>query len=191
MSTGTITQLLQHFDPNDATATDRLWRAMYDELHRLAHRELRRWRPGQTLNTTALVHECFIKLRAAESLDWQSKAHFYRGARQAMRQLVIDFARRRSRKKRGGDAPHISIEDATLILPAQEQAEELLQFDEALERFGAIGEREERGRQAVEYVFYVGLTHKEAAEMLGVATKTVQRDIEFFKAWYAQHYTAA
>jgi len=184
----TITEYLNQLDPNDPESYDQLWRMMYDELHALAHRELYKWKPGQTLNTTALVHECFLKLRAAEKIEVQNRAHFYRLARTAMRQLVIDFARARSRQKHGGRVRPISLQDATIAIPDEGDAEELLAIDDALERYGQMGDIGERGKKIVEYVYFVGLTHKETAELLGSSTKLVQRSFKHFKAWYKRDY---
>lgn len=188
---GDITQLLHDFDPDDPAVYNRLWQLMYDQLHGLAHHELRKWKPGQTLNTTALVHECFIKLQKADNLAPQNRKHFYRLARQAMRQLVKDYAKRRMTGKRGGGQRAVSLEDSHLLFPEKAQAQSVLTFDEALERYGSQGSGAQRGVQVVECIYFVGLTQKETAALLEVNERTVRRDFNFFKAWYTQHYAAA
>lgn len=190
-ASGDITQLLHDMDPDDPAAYNRLWQLMYDQLHGLAHNELCKWRPGQTLNTTALVHECFIKLQKAANLTPQNRQHFYRLARQAMRQLVKDYAKRRMAGKRGGGQIAVSLEDSQMLFPELNQAQSMLTFDEALERFGRQGSRAQRGVQVVECIYFIGLTQKETAALLEVDERTVRRDFNFFKAWYTQHYAAA
>ena len=179
----------ESLNPNNPGSFNQLWVRMYKELHALAHQALHQWQPGRTLNTTALAHECYLKLRLKQ-VEWQDQKHFYRIARKAMRELIIDFARKRGRKKRGDGALPISLEDATRLFKTVEQAEEVLAIHEGLERYGKMGLQGERGVKVVEYVYFMGLTRKETAELLGISTKTVQRDFDHFRAWFLKEYAS-
>jgi RNA polymerase sigma factor (TIGR02999 family) len=166
-----LTGLLTAIRDGDPEAASRLMPLVYDELHAMAHRRLLRFRPGQTLNTTALVHEAYLKLVAPARADWQDRAHFLAIAATAMRYIVVDYARRRSAEKRGGGLHHTSLEVAKLGI--ENRAVEMLALDQALERLDRVSERLAR---VVEMLFFGGLTEEEAAEVLGVSARTVRRD---------------
>lgn len=168
---GDVTRLLGQAGAGDRQAFDRLLPVIYQELRRVAERQLRRERPGHTLGVSGLVHEAYLKLLDQLQVDWQSREHFYSVAARAMRQILIDYARKRQAGKRGGEWIRTSIEDKHLGFDSP--LEELLAVEEALERLDKI---DARLRRLVEYRFYCGLTEEETAELLRVTVRTVQRD---------------
>lgn len=163
--------LLKDLRHGDRRATDRLIPLVYDELHLLARRQLRRCRPGRTLNTTALVHEAFLKLFGGDAADWRDRAHFIAVAATAMRHILVDYARERRAKKRGGDAIHTTLKASKIGLV--DRRAEMLALDQALDRLQAMDERLVR---VVELRFFGGLTEPEVAEVLGLSDRTVRRD---------------
>jgi RNA polymerase sigma factor (TIGR02999 family) len=174
-----VTALLEDLAGGDAGALDRLFPIVYQELHRVAHRQLYREQTGHTLNTTALVHEAYLKLvRHPPDVEWQSRIHFFAVAARAMRQILVNYARARSRTKRGGDAPQLSL-DEVVIMP-EARPEELVALDEALHRLEAMNERQSR---VVECRYFGGLTIEETAQVLEVSVVTVKRDWATARAW--------
>ena len=161
----------------DAAALSQAFEAAYHELQRLAHRQLRRLRPGQTLTTTSLVHEAFVKL-VDSPVDARDRTHFLALAARAMRQILVDYARRRRSLKRGGDR-HPTTFDGNAI-PEETIAEEMLGIDDALTRLESLDERLAR---VVEWRFFGGMTEEEVAEALGVTTRTVRRDWQKARAF--------
>jgi RNA polymerase sigma factor (TIGR02999 family) len=155
---------------------DRLLTLVYDELRAVARRQLRRWRPGQTLNTTALVHEAYLRLVDQAGASWQDRAHFLSVAGVAMRHILVDAARRRAAKKRGGEelrVPLDEVEPGRSGPDANSQAVEILALDAALTSLAA---RNERLSRLVELRFFAGLTEEETAQTLGTSERTVRRD---------------
>lgn len=152
---------------------DRLMPMVYGELYTRAHRQLNRLRPGDTLNTTALVNESYVKLVDQAEVDWQDRNHFLSVASLAMRQIVVDCARKRMAQKRGGEQQHEILDEARLGIEAR--AAEILAIDQALL---SLAEHDARLSRVVELLFYGGLTRQEAAEVLGVNERTVRRDWE-------------
>ena len=180
---GEVTQLLAAVRLGDGSAMDRLMTLVYDELRAVARRQLRRWGPGQTFDTTVLVHEAYLKLVDQAGASWQDRAHFLSVAGVAMRQILVDAARRRLAKKRGGEGLRISLDelgpdqggtDASL------QAVEILDLDEALTSLAA---RNERLSRLVELRFFAGLTEEETAQTLGISERTVRRDWDKARAF--------
>ena len=172
---GEVTQLLSAARQGDGSAVDRLVALVYDELRAVARRQLRRWRPGQTLDTTALVHEAYLRLVDQAGATWQDRAHFLSVAGVAMRHILVDAARRRAAKKRGGEDLRISLDEMRLE-PGQgvdSQAVQILALDEALTSLAA---RNERLSHLVELRFFAGLTEEETAQTLGTSERTVRRD---------------
>lgn len=175
-SPGEITRLLAAARQGDANAMDRLMALVYDELRAIAHRQLRRRRPGQTLDTTALVHEAYLKLVDPGGAAWQERHHFFSVAAVAIRHILVDAARRRAARKRGGEAVRVTFDE---LLPAQRDlgagvdAVEILALDQALTSLAALNERLSR---LVELRFFAGLTEEETAEVLGTSERTVRRD---------------
>jgi RNA polymerase sigma factor (TIGR02999 family) len=179
MSDLNVTALLEDLAGGDAEALDRLFPIVYEELRRVAHGQLHLERAGHTLNTTALVHEAYLKLvKHPPDVQWQSRVHFFAVAARAMRQILVNYAKARSRAKRGGDAPHVSLEEAVVMPEAR--AEELVALDEALDRLEAMSERQSR---VVECRYFGGLTIEETAQVLGVSVVTVKRDWATARAW--------
>lgn len=173
-----ITQLLRAWRGGDQTALDQLLPLVYDQLRRLAGRYLRAERAGHTLQSSALVHEAYLLLIGQNEIDWQSRAHFLGVAAQAMRRVLVDYARSRNYQKRGGKLEHLDIEAAATI--GLEREAEIVALDDALqglERFDA------RKSRVVELRYFGGLTVEETAEVLGISVPTVIRDWNMAKAW--------
>jgi RNA polymerase sigma factor (TIGR02999 family) len=172
-----VTQLLERLRAGDANARERLFPLVYEELRQVARRALRRERVDHTLRPTELVHEAFLKLGSADG-PWQDRAHFLGVAARAMRQILVDHARRRLAGKRGGGMVATTLEDvgAEAGLPP----EEVLALDSALDR---LEEQDPRLRALVEYRFFGGLTDKEIAELLQISERTVNRDWVRARAW--------
>lgn len=173
-----ITQLLIAYGEGRHEALDQLFPIVYDNLKRLAHNRMRHERPGHTLNTTGLVHEAYLKLIQVNQVTYEDRSHFFAMASRVMRRILIDYAERRRAQKRGGGAPHEELDEARLI--PERFAEKLLDLNDALER---MEDTYPRPAQAVAHHYFGGLTHQEIAEVLGVSTKTVQRDLRFARAW--------
>ncbi len=150
---------------------DAIYRRTYEELKRLAHSHLRATGRAITLSTTDLVHEAYLKLRVTAADDWEGDAHFFGAASRAMRNVLVDFARRRGAAKRGGDATRVSLSDAGA--PAEFRFDDLLELDQALDRLGEINDRL---RQLVELRFFGGFANDEVASILGLSPRTVERD---------------
>ena len=175
---GEITRLLGAVRRGEADAMDRLLPVVYGELRSLARRRLSGRRPGQTLETTALVHETYMRLIDQARADWRDRTHFLAVSAIAMRQILIDSARRRYAQKRGAGAHHTGLEDVQPRVEAR--AEEILDLDEALKRLAALNSRLSR---TVELRYFGGLTEEETAQVLGVNRRTVQRDWKTAKAF--------
>jgi RNA polymerase sigma-70 factor (ECF subfamily) len=173
-----ITALLRAVSQGRKEALDRLVSVVYDELRRIAHGQLRREDAGHTLNTTALVHEAYLKLVDLREVQWQDRMHFFAVAARVMRRVLIDYARGRKREKRGGDAVRIPLADD--LDAAVENTEVLLELDEALSRLEAMNERQCR---VVECRCFAGLSVEETADALGISRATVKRDWAFSRAW--------
>lgn len=177
-----ITGLLLEWDaPGERRPVDRLLPLVYEELRRIAHRQLRRERPGHTLNTTALVHEAYLRLVDQTRARWVDRAHFFAVAAGVMRRILVDYARRFRAAKRGGDAQRVDLDAAELSL--DQRSEVLIGLDEAL---GRLAELNPRLSQVVEYRFFGGMTEEETAEALGVTDRTVRRDWMKAKAWLSR-----
>lgn len=173
-----VTRLLSALTRGDEGAAAKLIPAVYDELRRLAASYMRRERPDHTLQATALVHEAYLKLVEQRSVNWQSRAHFFGVAAQLMRRILIDHARGHLRQKRGGEQRKVALDEA--VVCSEQQSEELLAVDEALQRLAKLDARQAR---VVELRFFGGLSVEEAAEVLGISPKTVKRDWSVAKAW--------
>ncbi len=168
---GDVTQLLMAAREGDGAAVDQLFPLVYDELHGMAHRRLGGWRGGQTLNTTALVHEAYLKLVDQTRAQWNDRGHFLAVSAVAMRHILVDYARRRSAQKRGGDEPHVVLDEAELGVAAR--AEEILAIDQALTSLAGLNERLSK---LVELRFFAGLSVEETARVLDISERTVKRD---------------
>ena len=173
-----VTQLLIDWSNGNQAALDKLMPLVDRELHRLAHHYMRRENPGQTLQTTALVNEAYLRLVEQKHVHWKNRAHFFALAAQLMRRILVDRARSRRYAKRGGGAQKISF-DETMVF-SRERGADLIALDEALERLAAIDER--KGK-VVEMRFFGGLSVDETAEALGISAVTVMREWSMAKAW--------
>lgn len=162
----------------DREALARLMPLIYDELRRLAERALRHERRNHTLQTTALVHEAYLRLVDQPRVDWQSRAHFFAVAAELMRRILVDHARKHHAGKRGGSIIKLSIDEVET--PAAVRAAGLIALDDAL---AALAAHDQRKGRVVELRFFGGLTVKETAAVLDVHQATVERDWEFAKAW--------
>ncbi len=173
-----ITRLLAAWSKGDQAALDKLLPLVYDELHRLAASYMRRERTDHTLQTTALVHEAYLKLVGQRQARWETRVHFFAAAAQVMRHILIDHARTRRRAKRGAGVPELSLDEAAVL--SDGRAEELLAVHEALTGLSAVDPR--KGR-VFELRYFGGLSVEEAAEALRVSPATVARDWRMAKAW--------
>lgn len=173
-----VTQLLVAWGNGDQSALDQLMPLVYSELHRLAHRHIKKERPGHTLQTSALLNEAFLRLVDQRDVTWKSRAHFFAIAAQMMRRILVDYARSRGSAKRAGNAHQVSF-DEELIVSLQRSAD-ILELHDALNELAVIDERKSK---VVELKFFGGLSIEETAEVLGVSPGTVMRDWTLSKAW--------
>lgn len=173
-----ITRLLQAWGDGDERALESLIPLVYDELHRAAHRQMAREAPDNTLQTTALVNELYLRLAAARAVTWQNRAHFFAVCATVMRRILTDLARSRRRQKRGGTAAHVPLDDAFIVSTSPRA--DVIDLDEALKRLAVLDERKAR---VVELRFFAGLSAAETAEALHVSAVTVLRDWQVAKDW--------
>jgi RNA polymerase sigma factor (TIGR02999 family) len=178
VTTHKVTRLLQAWRTGEDGALEQLTPLVYSELHRLAQRYMAAEQSGHTLQTTALVHEVYLRLVDAQELDWQNRAHFYAICARLMRRILIDFARARNCEKRGPHFAHIQLEEAATVSAVV--GNELLAVDEALKQLAAVDARKS---EVVELRFFGGLTTEQIAEALQVSPETVMRDWKLAKAW--------
>lgn len=176
-----ITGLLVDWSNGDQVALEKLLPLVEKELHLLAHRQMRRLQPGNTLQTTALINETYLRLINQNKVQWQNRAHFFGIAAQLMRRILLNYLRDQKRLKRGGGATHVSLSEAAVI--SSEKTDQLLALDEALDRFAQIDERKSK---VVELKFYGGMSVEEIAEVLKISEVTVMRDWNMAKAWLAR-----
>jgi RNA polymerase sigma factor (TIGR02999 family) len=177
---GELTQLLVAWGGGDARALEQLAPLVYAELRKLAHRYMNREHAGHTLQTTALVHEAFLRLLCNPQDSWQNRAHFYAIAAQMMRRILVDYARANLRAKRGGGATRIALEDIDVPVAEPALNPDIIALDDALEKLAEIDPRRSR---VVELRFFGGLSVEEAAHVLRVAPDTIVRDWRVARAW--------
>ncbi len=175
-----LTQLLVAWSHGDVSALDQLAPLVYGELHKLAHGYMRREEAGHTLQTTALVHEAFMRLIHHPQESWQNRAHFYAIAANMMRRILVDYARTHLRSKRGGGAVHIALEEIGVAPAAPAVEIDVIALDAALQQ---LAEMDERRARVVELRFFGGLSVEETAHVLQVAPDTIVRDWRVAKAW--------
>lgn len=175
---GEVTRILAALHGGDPRAADELLAAVYDELRRMARGQMRRERPGQTLQPTALVHEAYLRLVGAAPPSWESRGHFYRAAAEAMRRILIERARARARVKRGSDPVRTTLSDAALV--TEPPPEELLALDLALADLEA---RDAQMAAVVKLRYFAGLTVEETAAALGQSPRAVNRLWAAARAW--------
>jgi RNA polymerase sigma factor (TIGR02999 family) len=172
------TDLLLAWSSGDTTALEKLMPLVYQELRGLALRYMRHERPGHTLQATALVNEAYLRLVDVNRIQWQNRSHFLAVAAQTMRRILVEFARQRHRQKRGGDAVHLTLDDAPDVV--QEKGVDLVALSDAL---SALATFDPRMSQVVELRFFGGLTVDETADVLKVSPETVMRDWKTAKVW--------
>ena len=176
-----ITRLLADWSNGDRQALEKLTPLVYDELRRLAGRYLRNERPGHTLQSTALVHEAYMKLVGQTSVRWQNRAHFFGIAAQMIRRILVDYARGRRAGKRGSGAEKLSLDEA-IALPGSPDLD-LIALDDALDGLAKMDRRQSR---LVELRFFAGLTLEETAEVMQMSIATAKRDWVSAKAWLSR-----
>jgi RNA polymerase sigma factor (TIGR02999 family) len=173
-----VSLLLLAWSNGDQAALDRLVPLVYEELHRLAHRYISRERPGNTLQTTALAHEAYLRLVDAKGVEWQNRAHFFAVAAKTMRRILVDLARARHNLKCGGGAQRISLDGVLIASPVR--GADMLALDEALATLAALNPRQS---QVVELRYFGGLTDEEVGEVIKISPRTVRSDWRLAKAW--------
>jgi RNA polymerase sigma factor (TIGR02999 family) len=179
-----VTALLMAWREGDEAALTRLTPIVYQELHRLAGRYMRRERPDHTLQTTALLNEAYLRLVDSSRVQWQNRAHFFAVAAQLMRRVLVDFARSRQYKKRGGDWQQVTLSEGIPVTCHGDA--DLVAVNEALEALSRLDPRKAR---VVELRFFGGLSLEETAEALNISTDTVGRDWRAAKAWLTRELT--
>ena len=180
-SSGDVTSLLRAWNAGDQAAFDRLAERVYPELRRMARRYMRNERQTSTLQSTALVHEVYLRLVDVRRIDWRERAQFYAMAAQMMRRILVDAARARAATKRGGSAAKVNIDDTAVLSPVPDRS--ILALDEALTAFSRLAPRQAR---VVELRYFGGLTEDEIVAALEISARTVRRDWNFAKAWLSR-----
>lgn len=181
----TVTQLLQNYDREDQDAFDQLFEYVYEELYRIARMKRREWQGNNTLNTTAILHEAYLKLVDQSAAKWESRAHFLAAASKAMRHILMNYARDQTRRKRGGDRKKVSFERLNLVASgdinfSDDHNEALLILDDTLQR---LEKENQRLCKIVECRFFGGMTIKETAASLGMSPSTVKRGWKTAQLW--------
>lgn len=180
-----ISLLLRQWSDGNRTALEELLPLVYDELHRQAARYLRRERIGHTLQTTALIHEAYLRLIDQRDVHWQSRTHFFAIAAKMMRRVLVDYARAKNREKRGGDDVRLPLEHIMLV-PGDDSGIDLMALDQALTRLARLDEQQMR---VVELRYFGGLTLEETADALDISRATAARDWDVAKAWLRRELT--
>lgn len=173
-----VSQLLQRWSDGDKAALDQLMPLVYAELRRMARRYMWQQPSDHTLQTTALIHEAYLRLVGQEGKRWEGRAHFFGVAARAMRHILVDYARARHTGKRGGEARIVSMEEAAIV--SMERAEELVSLDDALKELARLSPRQS---QVIELRYFGGLSVTETADVLKISSDTVTRDWNHAKAW--------
>ncbi len=175
-----VTQILNAIEQGDAKAADELLPLVYEELRLLAAQKMSQEPPGQTLQATALVHEAYIRLIAARDQNWNSRAHFFKAAAEAMRRILIENARKKRSLRRGGDKKRIELDESLIVTPEDITPDDLLAFNEALEKLAA---RDRTKADLVKLCVFVGLSGRQAAEVLEISQAKVSEDLAYARAW--------
>jgi len=181
-----ITLLLIDWSKGDEFALEQLMPLVYDELHQMAKRYMRRQSAGHTFQTTELIHEAYLKLAHQNGQTWQNRAHFFGVAAQAMRHILVDYARSKQSQKRGGWQDRVTFAEGALV--AEERPEEVVALDDALNQLAVLDERKSR---VVEMKFFGGLSIEEIAEVLKISPETVKRDWRFARTWLLRELAVA
>ncbi len=181
----TITQLLEAYRDGNDLAFEALFPLVYDELHALAHKKRQGWQGNATLNTTALVHEAYLKLADQSHLDVENRTHFFAVVAKIMRHILVDYARRQQAHKRGGNVKKISLEEEKgrldkWLTMSDEQADKVVAVGEALKKLENVNTR---WSQIVDCRFFCGMTTSETAEQMGISPATISRDWRLAQTW--------
>ena len=176
-----ITSLLLDWSKGDQAAYEQLAPLVYDELHRIARRQMSKERPGHTLQPSALVNEAFMRLIDYDGVNWENRRHFFRLAARMMREVLINYAASRKSAKRGGTAPRVTLDEALVCEKTGAMGlEDLLALNEALQR---LAQEDDRCAKVVELMFFGGLSEKETATELGISDRTVKREWRYARLW--------
>ena len=186
MASAQVTKLLVELSGGNRLAVDELMPLIYQELKRIAGSQLRNERPGHTLQATGLVHEAYLKLVDQREVSWQNRAHFFGVAAQAMRRILLDYAKAKHRDKRGGKMHHTSLDEALVV--SRDRVSDLVAIDEALTRLEQLDARQAK---VVELRFFGGLSVEETAEAMSISAPTVKREWAMAKAWLYQELAPA
>ena len=190
-NTGTdhvITRLLLDWKDGDLSAYEQLVPLVYDDLYRIARRQMSKERPEHTLQPSALVNEAFIRLIDYDQVNWQNRRHFFSLAAKMMREVLVNYAASRKRQKRGGNAQRLTLdEDLVPNLTGVMGVDDLLAVNEALEQ---LAQEDERSARVVELIFFGGLTEKETADELGVSERTIKREWRYARLWLRRQLTS-
>ena len=173
-----ITKLLKAWSAGDPAALDELSGQVYDELRRMAHRHMKGERHGNTLQTTALVHEVYLRLVDVDEVEWRHRGQFFAIAAQMMRRILVDAARDRASHKRGRGAVRVNLDETGFVSPEPDRS--LVALDEALTAFAQVAPRQAK---VVELRYFGGLQEEEIVEVLKVSPRTIRRDWDFARAW--------
>lgn len=173
-----LTRLLNSIESGDNTASGELLRLVYDELRKLAAQKMARESPGQTLQSTALVHEAWLRLGGGDPQTWQNRAHFFGAAAEAMRRILIDSARRKKAVRHGGNLERVNADE--VVIAAGQRDDQLLAVHEALDR---LAEHDAAKAELVKLRYFVGLTIEQAADALGISEPTAKRHWAYARAW--------
>lgn len=180
-----ITAMLKAWSKGESTQPDEVFPLVYDELHRRAHSYLRRERLGHTLQTTALIHETYLKLREQHNFEWESRAHFFAICATLMRRILVDYAKTKHRAKRGGGAVHVPVE-GFMLAASKTDGIDLLALDDALTRLAKLDPQQAR---IVELRFFSGFSIEDTAAVLGISPSSVKREWRAAKAWLRHELT--
>ena len=183
-----ITRLLPHWKGGDSAAYEQLVPMVYDELYRIARRQMSKERPEHTLQPSALVNEAFIRLIEYDQVNWQNRQHFFSLAAKMMREVLVNYAASRKRQKRGGTAQRLTLDENVVASPTEIMTvDDLLAVNEALEQ---LSQEDERCARVVELMFFGGLSEKETADELGVSDRTVKREWRYARLWLRRQLTS-
>jgi len=176
-----ITNLLKAWSAGDPAALDQLSKQVYDELRRMARRHMKGERRDITLQTTALVHEVYLRLVDVTKVEWQQRAQFFAIAAQMMRRILVDAARERASHKRGGGVVHVNLDETAVMGPERHRS--MVALDDALAAFAEVAPRQAK---VVELRYFGGLQEEEIVEVLKISPRTVRRDWDFARAWLSR-----
>ena len=182
-----ITNILQNEDLSNSNKQEKLFNLVYANLKDIAKRLLVNERNNHTFGASDLVNEGFFKLQNLQKIQWANRSHFYKISVRAMKQVLIDHARSRGADKRGANANKVSLTLASRIASSEKAIDDLISLHDALQAYAKY-DPEGRGNKIIEYAYFQGMTHQEIADVMGVATKTIQRDRRLAEAWLKRYF---